>query len=170
MKTPLQRASARFAAIETIATDRRRALAVLALAGVSGLARAAAVLPTANALPEELTAALAKGQPLVVMASLPGCPFCEAVRNGYLGPMHERAGLPVVQVDMGSPHALRDWQGHASTHADMLRAWRIRVAPTLLFFGRDGREVAPRLVGASIPDFYGAYLEERLDTARKAIR
>jgi hypothetical protein len=42
----------------------------------------------------------------------------------------------------------------------------VDVAPTVLFFGRTGREVAPRLVGAS-RDFYGAYLEQRLETARR---
>lgn len=45
----------------------------------------------------------------------------------------------------------------------------MKAAPTLLFLGADGREVAARLQGASIPDFYGAYLEERLQTARREL-
>ncbi|MDF2467243.1 MAG: hypothetical protein K0Q43_5478, partial [Ramlibacter sp.] len=36
-------------------------------------------------------------------------------------------------------------------------------------FGKGGREAAPRLEGASIPDFYAAYLDERLRTARRAM-
>jgi hypothetical protein len=39
----------------------------------------------------------------------------------------------------------------------------------VLFFGKGGSEVAQRLVGASIPDFYGAYLEERLRQARTGL-
>jgi hypothetical protein len=38
----------------------------------------------------------------------------------------------------------------------------------VLFFGPGAREVAPRLVGLS-PDFYGAYLDQRLDTARRRL-
>jgi hypothetical protein len=43
-----------------------------------------------------------------------------------------------------------------------------RVAPTMPFFVIGGREEAPRLAGASIPDFCGAYLEQRIDTARRS--
>lgn len=40
----------------------------------------------------------------------------------------------------------------------------------MLFFGRGGVEVAERLTGGYIPDFYGAYLDERLAQARKALK
>lgn len=43
------------------------------------------------------------------------------------------------------------------------------MAPTVLFLGKEGREVAPRLVGGSTSDFYGAYLEERIRTAQVTI-
>ena len=107
--------------------------------------------------------------PLVVMVSLQGCPFCKVARENYLAPMHRQDGLPVVQVDMRSPLRLQDFSGADSTHDTLVRAWHVRLAPTVLFFGRGGTEIAKRLVGAGNPDFYGAYLEERLTTARKAI-
>ena len=59
--------------------------------------------------------------------------------------------------------------GVVRTHDAQVRAWGVRMAPTVLFFGRGGIEVAERLVGAGMPDFYGAYLEERLTTARNAL-
>jgi hypothetical protein len=43
------------------------------------------------------------------------------------------------------------------------------LAPTVLFFGSQGREVAARLKGAYLPDFYGAYLDEQLAIARQAV-
>ena len=45
----------------------------------------------------------------------------------------------------------------------------MRIAPTVLFFGRDAVELVPRLTGGYLPDFYGAYLDQRLETARKAL-
>jgi len=42
------------------------------------------------------------------------------------------------------------------------------VAPTLLFIGRDGKEVAERLRGVPLPDFYGAYLQQRVEAANRA--
>ncbi len=130
----------------------------------------AAELPAAHNLQEELAAALARRQPLVVMVSLEGCPFCKVARNNYLAPMHQQDGLHVAQVDMRGRARVLDFQGRALTHDDLVRQWKIRIAPTVLFFGRGGAEVAERLVGGYIPDFYGAYLDQRLDQARASLR
>ena len=124
------------------------------------------VLPTATDLPQALVQALAQGQPLVVMVSLDNCPYCRQVRQSHLGPLW-RGGQVVVQIDMQHKETLIDWDGQTRSHGDWVKNRRISVAPTLLFFGPDGREVADRLEGASLPDFYGAYLDQRLAQARQ---
>ena len=129
-----------------------------------------ATLPTAASLSDELAQALKKGGPLVVMVSLEGCPFCKVARENYLGPLREQQGLHVVQVDMRNRHEITDFKGAALSQDELTRVWNIKVAPTVLFFGRGGVEVAERLVGGYIPDFYGAYLDERLRLARLAVR
>lgn len=126
----------------------------------------AATLPLADALPKALHAALREGQPLVVMASLESCPFCKIVRDQHLAPMHAREGLHVVQIDLRSAHALTDFHEKATTHDNWLRAMGVRIAPTLLFLGMNGAEVAPRMEGAVIPDFFASYLSDRLTLAR----
>lgn len=145
---------------------------LLMAAGLAWAVRpaAAAQLPTPVSLQEELAQALGRKQPLVVMVSLDGCPFCKVARDHYLAPLRELEGLPVVQLDLRSPRAVRDFKGQATTHDALTRSWRIRVAPTVLLFGRGGVEVAERLTGAYIPDFYGAYLDERLQQARATLR
>ncbi len=128
------------------------------------------LLPTADSLPDELAQALKKGSPLLVMVSLDGCPFCKVARENYLAPLREQEGLPVVQVDMRSSRSIRDFKGRTLTQDQLIRSWNIKVAPTVLFFGPGGVEVAERLVGGYIPDFYGAYLDDRLRLARAALR
>ncbi len=144
---------------------------LLLAASLSALLRpaTAAELPVARALRDELAVALARDQPLVVMVSLDGCPYCKVARDHHLAPLQQQ-GLPVVQIDMRSRAPLRDFQGAALTHDDQVRQWQIRIAPTVLFFGRGGVEVAERLVGGYLPDFYGAYLEQRLAQARRSLR
>ena len=145
----------------------RRQFALLAAAPGPLLA---ATLPSPASLQAQLASALLEGHPLVVMASLDGCPFCRVVRDSYLAPLLRDTGQPVVQLDTASARPLLDFRGRPATHDSLLRAWGVKVFPTVLFFGRDGTEAAPRLVGSSIPDFYGAYLEQRLTAARASVR
>lgn len=128
-----------------------------------------AVLPPARSLPDELALALRQGRPLVVMVSLEGCPFCRIARQSHLVPMHHDGGV-IVQVDMRSAQAVRDFDGQMTTHDALVQRWRVPIAPTLLFLGPGGREVAERMEGAYQPDFYGPYLDERLEKARLTIR
>ncbi len=162
---PVPRPVARFS------LQRRQMVVAGALAAALPVARAAsATLPQAVALGDELAAALGRGEPLVVMVSLEGCPFCAVARNNYLGPLRAEGRLAIVQVDMRTARALRDFQGQPLTHDQMTRRWAIKLAPTVLFFGRGGAEVAERLVGGMLPDFYGAYLDQRLEAARRSVR
>lgn len=128
------------------------------------------LLPMGTSLPAALRAALTAREPLVVMVSLPGCPFCPVVRQSYLAPLQASGQAHVVQVDMQGNQPLVAMDASATSHGAQVRAWQVKVSPTLLFFGAQGQEVAPRLVGVGLIDFYGAYLEERLSLARQAVR
>ena len=139
------------------------------MAGAAMLnASAAVTLPAAESLPASLEHALQAKQPLVVMVSLHGCAFCKVVRENYLQPLRA-SGLQVVQVDMRDNRALVDFDGTSLTHDAWVRKQGIKLAPTVLFFGAQGREVATRLKGAYLPDFYGAYLDEQLAVARRMV-
>lgn len=149
---------------------RRSVLIAAGLLGVLPNAWSAdAQLPLATSLPEHLARALQQKSPLVVMVSLPGCPFCRIARESYLAPMLREENLPIVQVDMLSKQVLRGFDQGDTTHEQQINRWGIRIAPTVLFFGRHGAELAERLVGGYQPDFYGAYLEQRLHAARKSL-
>lgn len=141
-----------------------------ALATGGGAAQAAAPesLPPSRSLPQELAAALAKHSPLVVMVSLPGCPHCHVARRSHLVPMF-REGVPLVQVDMRSAAMTKNFDGQAVTHDQLVQQWKVSIAPTLIFFGPGGQELASRMEGAYLPDFYGAYLEDRIQTAQKKL-
>jgi hypothetical protein len=151
--------------------DRRRLLAAgaawLAAPWLPGAAVAApGGLPAAQSLRSELAAAALRRRALVVMVSLERCPFCKIVRENYLLPLL-RDGQPVVQLDMASTQGLADFAGAATTHDALVRSLGVRVAPTVLFFGAGGREAAARLEGMPLVDFYGAYLDQRVQSANR---
>jgi thioredoxin-related protein len=148
----------------------RRQLSFLTLGSfLSVTAHAAPVLPTPESLIVALSEAQELKQPLVVMVSLQGCAFCKVVRENYLYPLL-KTGVPVVQINMRDHHVLTDFNGAVTTQDAWVRKLGITIAPTVLFIGANGREVASRLNGAYLPDFYNSYLEENLALARRAVK
>lgn len=127
-------------------------------------------LPGTSSLRESGRAAALRGEPLVVMTTLDGCPYCDLVRQ-YLVPMRDAGTVQALQIDIRDRQSrLEDFQGRASTPAEQASLYKARFAPTVLFLGPDGRELAERLVGMAVPDLYGAYLEARLDESRARLR
>lgn len=121
--------------------------------------------------------AWAARRPLVLMFALHGCPWCDALRRDQIVHLAREApdqGLLVLELDLlderpfGADPLPGIWADSSSPKAWAQRM-RVRTAPTVLFLGPEG-ELAPRLVGYSSPDFYGAYLQARIDTARRRIR
>lgn len=127
-------------------------------------------LPVPTSLPQTARRAEAKGQPLVLLISLPGCVYCELVRRSYLMPLLPEDGLQAFQLDVTNRSTpLVGFDGKPTNAANQAKAWNATFTPTVLFLGSKGQELAERLVGIAVPDFFGAFLTERLATARKAL-
>jgi thioredoxin-related protein len=119
------------------------------------------------------------------MFSLPGCPWCDALRTEHLNGLaaqQEALRIRFIELNLSERRPFADgappqqpnttgtrfwWQ--ASSPADCARNLQVRMAPTVLFMGPEG-EIAERLVGYGSPDFYGAYLEQRIAQAHASIR
>ena len=127
-------------------------------------------IPEAKSLQAEISAALKVGSPLLVFVSLDNCPFCKIAKNNYLIPLMNEQPVSIVQLNFWHASSVVDWQGRTLSQDQLIRTWNVKVAPTILFLGKDGREIAPRLVGGSTSDFYGAYLQERIEQAIKAVK
>lgn len=129
------------------------------------------VLPTPSSLRAAAQAAFRRGEPLVVMTTLAGCPYCDLVRNHHLLPLYKAGEVVAVQLDVRDRRSiLQGFGGESTTPADQIAEWKAKFAPTVLFFGPQGQELAERLVGVAVPDFFGEYLEARLQEARKRLK
>lgn len=124
------------------------------------------------------------GSVVVALFSLEGCAYCAAIRSDQLRHLAREArerNLRVVEYEINDRRAFRDAGGRSNgsasapspaspaSPADLADRLGVRVAPTVVFLGPDGDELAERLVGYSSPDFYGAYLERRVATARERL-
>lgn len=142
-------------------------------------------LPSPDSLAALLAASGRERRPIVALFSLEGCAYCEALRRDQLRHLAREAearGVLVAEFDITDETRFRDaaprraavpdpaapsaWS-EAGSPAALARAMGIRLAPTLVFLGPQG-ELAPRLVGYASPDFFGAYLDERIEQALRA--
>ena len=152
--------------------NRRKFLALASAMGFATAAGAAASaeIPVAADLRADGRLSRARAEPIVILFSLPGCPYCEIVRRSHLAPMlrdPREAGRAIIrQIDIDSDQALVGFSGERTTHAQVARSHDVRTAPVVAFWDGKGRTIAEPLSGMLLPDFYSAYLEAALESAR----
>ncbi len=127
-------------------------------------------LPTPASLRSAAQAAQAKGEPLVLLVSLPGCPWCELLRRNYLAPMRSE-GVHAFQITVNDrKQVVADVKGQPSHGADIAVAYQALLTPTVLFLNAEGAEIAPRIEGVASAEMLGSVLDERLAAARARLR
>jgi hypothetical protein len=141
----------------------RGALAAALCAG--GAAAAAwAGLPVATDLAGDGAIARDRSATVVVLFTTDGCRYCEAVRRRYLEPLardpRARDRVLVREVNASRRTPLTDFNGTRTSHADYAAFQGVQLYPTVRFYGPDGAQRAPEIVGQVIDDFYWAYLRE----------
>lgn len=150
-------------------------LAAPLLTGGSALAQtrraAPATLPALTNLVADGAQAQKQHLPILVLVSIEHCPYCEQIRRSHLMPMSRQAnpGVLIREVDLRSQQMVNEGAGKTTTQTQWAQRYGARVAPTVLLIGPSGELLAEPLVGASIPDFYGAYLTERIETAKRKL-
>ncbi|MGC1443719.1 MAG: thioredoxin fold domain-containing protein [Burkholderiaceae bacterium] len=119
----------------------------------------------------------------IVLVSTPGCGFCRLVRQQQLAPLShdpDYQDVRVFEIQMRDTTAfvpvIERFKPLAATNltsisspAALSQKLDISMAPTVLFIG-GSQELSERLVGYASPDFYWAYLAERIDQSRQALK
>ncbi len=124
-------------------------------------------LPTPLSLRDAANIAQSRGEPLVILVSLPGCPWCELLRRNYLAPMRKE-GVHAFQITVNDRKTvIANFQGQASHGAAIAKTYGAQLTPTVLFLNTNGAEIAPRIEGVASIDMLGSLLDERLSAARK---
>jgi thioredoxin-related protein len=154
-----------------------RAILQLALLGAcahgSGAAAQHTALPAAKNLALDGRDAARRGVPIVILFSLPDCSYCETVRRNYLVPLVREgvaASRPVLrEAGLASTGSLKDFDQRASSGKALAARYRIRVAPSVAVLDSGGKLLVPVLEGGDVAGMYGAYLDEALAGARRAL-
>jgi thioredoxin-related protein len=102
-------------------------------------------------------------RPLVLFFTLPGCRFCDDVRQRYMLPL-VRQGQLVREVVIGSGAPVAFMSG-APTQGEVARQYGIGTGPQVLLVDGEGRPLADPIVGGDSAGLYGGYLDNAFEQA-----
>ncbi len=81
-----------------------------------------------------------------------------------------QARVRIVQVDVDSDAPLLGFAGERTDHAAFAQQQDMKFTPTVALFDAHGRLLGEPLVGLSLPDYYGTYLERAIEEANARLR
>ena len=107
---------------------------------------------------------------LVVEFSSEYCAFCRKLEDLFLLPMQRNAQynakVLIRSISLDSYETLVDFQGQTLSTTEFASRYDVSLTPTLIFLNAAGEEMSDKLVGIWSEDFYGAYIDSRIDEAR----
>lgn len=112
--------------------------------------------------------------PILVLFSRRNCIFCDQILKEFLVPMLHNAEYDTKvimrRIDTGSSAKLRLFSGKSTTQALFAKENNILLTPTIKLFDAQGNELVEPLIGLTTPDYYGGFLDQRIDEALAKVR
>ena len=113
--------------------------------------------------------------PIMLVFTRPECPFCNRAKKEHLQALRvsQNFGAKIIMreiVAADEKTALRDFDGHTTTHGEFARRYDVRSVPTVLVVDPQGKALADPIIGLTSTDFYDLYLEQAIDAGRLALR
>ena len=155
-------------------TAVRYLCAVLLLAGLPWGPVLAGKIPVAVDLQQDADASRSAQLPILLIYTTEYCHYCDEVKASVFNLIsadpayRDRMLLREVRIDTNLD--LVSFSGTATSHRSFSKTRGIRIVPTLEFLDGAGTPISPPLVGAGIPDYYGAYLDNGIEQSLRTLR
>lgn len=145
---------------------------LLALAGLPAHAATAPNdISVARDLRHDGQLAQHQGVPVLIVFTRPDCAYCDRVIDYYLMPMQRNPNhantVLIRRLDITSTRKLIDFDGKPTMESRFAKSLKVAFAPTVMVFTPHGKPAARPLVGLGPEDYYGGFLDQAIDTARK---
>lgn len=130
-------------------------------------------LPAPVDLSMDGTQAELRGKPIVILFSLPGCSFCDVVRQNYLAPlvrdMPEQQRPIIREVRITETSTFSGFNREPVSHRGLARRYGVRFAPTVLLVDRAGKLLTPPIIGGDVAGLYGGFLDNAFAEASRKL-
>jgi thioredoxin-related protein len=138
--------------------------ATLAQGVASGIAPG---IELARNLTAEARAAAQQGKPLLLFVTQPGCTYCERARREYLRHLAVDPAYTsrVLIRELSIDRYVTGFNGRRISGAEVAHGLKVKLYPTIVVVDATGEAIAAPLVGFTVPDFYAAQIDGRIDEA-----
>ena len=124
-------------------------------------------------LREEARLARADNLVLVIEFSSEYCGYCRKLEELFLLPMQRNADyrqkVLIRYVSLDAYETLVDFDGRSKSTSEFASRYDVSLTPTLIFLSGEGVEMSEKLVGIWSEDFYGGFIDDRIDEARQKL-
>ena len=107
---------------------------------------------------------------LVIEFSSEYCGYCRKLEALFLLPMQRNAEyrekVLIRYVSLDAFETLVDFDGQSMSTGEFASRYDVSLTPTLIFVDSSGNEMSDKLVGIWSEDFFGVYIDNRIDEAR----
>jgi thioredoxin-related protein len=117
----------------------------------------------------------ARRQGLVILIEFASdsCEYCRLLEENFLIPMtksqeyHNKVIIRSVPLD--GDQRFTAFNGELVSSSQFASRYGVKVTPTMVFLDADGNELSDKLVGIWSLDYFGGFIDERIDTARAKV-
>ena len=120
-------------------------------------------------------ARVARERDLVLMIEFSSeyCGYCRRLEEAFLLPMQRNedydARVLIRAISLDPYQTVIDFDGRSIDTDEFASRYGVSLTPTLVFVNPDGEELSDKLEGIWSEDFYGAYIDKRIDHARRRL-
>ena len=99
--------------------------------------------------------------------------YCRKLEALFLLPMQRNAEyrekVLIRYVSLDAFETLVDFDGQSMSTGEFASRYDVSLTPTLIFVDSSGNEMSDKLVGIWSEDFYGGFIDDRIDEARQRL-
>lgn len=125
-------------------------------------------------LQQDGTLAKQKNLPILLLFGMEDCAYCRLIEEDHLKPMLRNKAYQekviIRRIHTDSFAKIINFDG-SKVDADVIaRRYGALFSPTVVFLDSQGNQLAPKLVGVTLTDFYGYELDQAIDLSLSKMR
>jgi len=146
----------------------------IALVTLTTILNAKALIPLLSDLSVDAKHQQKTNRVIMLYVSAPHCAFCKKLEKEifdpllYSGEYDDR--IILRKVDWHSSSMIKNFDGIKQLPQDFLKAYEIKITPTLLFLDSTGRQILKPLLGYRGGEFYWFYFDAAINKANNRLK